>query len=132
MKKEAPGLGAVIKPYPSCMSAADSDPRLLDRLRAWRAPSAPDRSIESDITRLVRQIETRTKAVGGFDELWATSLPQRLAAKSRVIRWTKAGDLHIGADDAPTRYAIDAWLRSGGLEKLRGASSRGIRAINLK
>lgn len=114
------------------MSRADGDPRMLAKLRAWRVPAAPDRSIGEDVTRLIRDVKRKTEAVGGLDQVWASAVPPTLAAKSRVDRFTKGGDLHVVADDAATRYAIDVWLRSGGLAQLRTDAARGIRSVKLK
>ena len=105
---------------------------MLERLRGWRVPAVPDRSIGDEISQLVREVKQKTEAVGGFDSVWVKVAPQALAAKSRIDRLTKGGDLHVVAEDAATRYAIDLWLRSGGLAQLRAESSRGIRAIKLK
>jgi len=114
------------------VSRADSDPRLLDRLREWRVPTVTDRSINPEIGRLVREVQRRTTAVGGFDEIWSRVVPPDLAANSHVQRLTSAGDLHVVAADSSTRYAIDVWLRSGGLMALRNASKRGVRSVKLK
>ncbi len=105
---------------------------MLERLRAWRVPTPPDRGIGAELSRQMREITRVQRAVGGADSLWDSTVPPELAATCRVERVSKAGDFHVVTKDAASRYAIDVWLRSGGLELLRAKSSRGIRGVKLK
>jgi hypothetical protein len=87
--------------------------RRLDRLRESRV--RPDRAVA--LGALVREASDEfrraARRAGGAGAAWAEACPAALAARTAVDGVSR-GVLTIHADDAPTRFEVDRWLRAGG------------------
>jgi hypothetical protein len=103
----------------------------LKRLRQFRAPAPPDRSIAADVERLKKDLTKRRNAAGGLDTAIEQHAPPGLAPLIRVQRVTPGGIATLEAADAAASFELDQWLRSGGLEALRRACTVALRRVRV-
>lgn len=80
----------------------------INRVRPDRA--APASSELQKIARNLRRDRVRLAGVGGA---FLEHCPPRLAARAGIASLNH-GVLTITADDSPTRFELDRWLRNGG------------------
>ncbi|CAG0961865.1 hypothetical protein PHYC_00769 [Phycisphaerales bacterium] len=112
------------------MSRGENPSRLVERLRKFRAPAPRDRSIGSEVDRVVREAAKRNNSAGGMSAAWQELAPAR--GVSRVEKLTPGGVLVVRATDAGARYELDVWLRSGGLEALRARCKTTLRRVKIE
>lgn len=108
------------------------DASRLAALRRLRNPAAPDRSVRGAVEFVTRDLVRAVKARGGMDGAWDELVPAGLRAGASVERLTPGGVLCVRVRDAGARYELEVWLRSGGLDALRGRCDRTLRRVKME
>ncbi len=108
------------------------DASRLAALRRLRATPAPDRSVRGVVEFVTRDLVRAVKARGGMDGAWDELVPPGLRAGASVERLTPGGVLCVRVRDAGARYELEVWLRSGGLEALRGRCDTPLRRVKME
>lgn len=96
----------------------------LNKLRAFRVPTTPDRSIAAEVGRIAKEVRRTDRGLAKIEEVWAAAAPDLLRDLARPVAF-KAGVLELACAAAAVRFEVDRWLQSGGrdvLEKTLGSA----------
>jgi hypothetical protein len=104
--------------------------RRLERIRRSRALPRDAPTLSAAIARESAAITARHRAVGGAWEAWVRGVPPEVAMLGEPAS-LRRGVLTIRARDGAALYTLDRWLRSGGLEVLRGRSRTALVRVKL-
>lgn len=113
---------------PGARRAAENE---LETLRRYRVRPAKNISIAGDLEREVKALRKAREASGGLDGAWEELLPGELRGAARIERLTPGGILRIRAHGRSAAYLVEQWLRSGGLDLLRGRTSVAIKVFRV-
>jgi hypothetical protein len=102
----------------------------LAKLRGWRNPRERDLSIAPALSGLTKELRRHHKAVGGIGEAWAALVPAEVGAQAELVRLAR-GVLTVRVRDAATRFALDRWLRGGGVAALARAPGVALKSVKL-
>lgn len=102
----------------------------IERLRTLRTPNRPDPSLGGMFDAAGRSLERDRRRSGGVGAAWGEACPARLVEKT-AVRGLSRGVLTVAVRDASTRFEVDRWLRSGGLDSLIAASPAAVRRVKL-
>lgn len=103
----------------------------LRKLRGWRVRE--DRSaITQEVAREIKALQAAHGAVGGLDRAWAGLVPGAIAQTCTPVTLSPGGVLTIVAKDAPSRYALERWLKGGGETLVRQACVKALRRITIR
>lgn len=111
------------------MDPTPQDSRLA-RLREWRNRRERDLSLTRVLEEEQRRLRRVHRAVGGAERAWIEAAPAELAARCEVVRLAR-GVLTVRVADDSTRFALDRWLRSGGLLALTRATPATLTRVRL-
>lgn len=109
------------------MKRPNTDQSLLERLRSYRVFER-DRTIGKDVDRVLKGVRKQQRGAGAMEAVWEELAP---AGSGGVKSFSAGGVLIVEVADASRRYEVDVWLRSGGLESLRGRCPRTLRRVRL-
>lgn len=98
------------------MHASVANARLA-KLRSYRVPPTPDRSITSEIGRIAKEVRRTDRGLAKVEEVWAAAAPDALRNLARPVAF-KAGVLELACAAAAVRFEVDRWLQGGGREVL--------------
>ncbi|MDX2130811.1 MAG: DciA family protein [Planctomycetota bacterium] len=101
-------------------------------LRKFRVAKPVDRSLKATVEALTKDLVKAARARGGMDGAWAELVPPTLESASWVEKLTPGGILCVRVRDAATRYELEVWLRSGGLDALRARCSTTLRRVKME
>ncbi|HEX8877660.1 MAG TPA: hypothetical protein VF777_13000 [Phycisphaerales bacterium] len=87
----------------------------LARLRGFRCPPPPDRSIGAEVGRLARELRRSDRVLSRIEEVWEAAAPDALRTLARPVSF-RAGVLELSCVAAAVRFEVDRWLQSGGRE----------------
>lgn len=93
----------------------------IERLRRSRTRGERDLSIAGPVEaslRLIKQAEKTSATLSRLEGHWAALVPPDIAGLTRPVSLSR-GVLSVHARDAAAVFALDRWLRSGGLDTLR-------------
>lgn len=100
------------------------------RTRQARVRPARELSIATDMDATLRELRKVQRAVGGVAKAWREVVPPELAERCRLVGISR-GTLEVVVPDAPTRFALDRFLRSGGERSLVQASIPGLQRVRI-
>ena len=107
--------------------AAASRIELLRRSRMLR-PVAP--SIQHEVLTQAGDLKKLEKRTASIAEAWGAVVPEALAAKTTIERLAR-GVLTVRVEDAPARYELDRFMRSGWLDRLRDGAKASITRVKI-
>lgn len=99
------------------MHASVANARLA-KLRGYRVPAMPDRSIAAEVGRIAKEVRRTDRGLAKIEEVWAAAAPDVLRDLARPVAF-KAGVLELACTAAAVRFEVDRWLQSGGREVLQ-------------
>jgi len=89
----------------------------IERLRRHRGLPAKRGPIGRTLQREAASLERMRRREAGLGAIWERLCPPDLADRTRVLS-LRRGTAAIRVADASTRFELDRWLRSGGLDAL--------------
>ena len=98
------------------MHASVANARLA-KLRGFRVPTIPDRSIAAEVGRFAKEVRRTDRGLAKIDEVWTAAAPDALRNLARPVAF-KAGVLELACAAAAVRFEVDRWLQGGGREVL--------------
>ncbi len=104
---------------------------VIDRLRRTRARRDVGVRLDAVLAFQDEAIKKLRRRLGSAGAAWSACCPADLAERT-CPSGLKAGVLRVGVNDASTRYRVDRWLRSGGLDELQRASAAPLRRVWLE
>ena len=104
------------------------DLRALERRRVREAARDRGRTLGPGFARLATALRRKMRELGGVGDAWFAACPPELARRTKVIGLT-GGSLTIGVVNDADRFAIDRWLRSGGLLAVARAAPSAVRRV---
>jgi hypothetical protein len=107
----------------------------LERLREKRVKPSRDLTVRAVLDgelRRVRQVERSARsAAGAWGQLLETAgLSAELVERTKVVSF-RFGVLTVRVSDAPTKYAVDRFLRGGGEAALARLAAATLRRVKL-
>lgn len=95
------------------MSAHRREGTQLDQLRAWRTQPSRDLTLGKEFAQVGQLLRRQERTLGGIGGAWADLAPPALRPKTTLVGLNR-GVLTVRVADAPAKFELDRWLRSGG------------------
>jgi glycerophosphoryl diester phosphodiesterase len=102
----------------------------IERLRGNRKRTEPARAITESLGRAAESLRAQQRKSSGLGAVWQTLCPTHLIDRTSVES-LRRGTATIRVEDASTRFELDRWLRTGGLDDLIHASPAALRRVKL-
>ncbi len=103
----------------------------LARLRGFRVRQERGRGMGDEYERLMRSLSRVSLEHSAVGSAWETAVPDELRDCAWMIR-IKGGRLEVGVSNAGARHRVDRWLRTGGLELVRGLAKVSVKSVVLR
>lgn len=103
----------------------------LMKLRGYRAVRERAKTLHDDCAIALARVERVSEEHDAVGAALDACVPEALKGRVWVERCVR-GSATLAARDAGTRYALDRWLRGGGLEALRGECRAAVRSVKTR
>jgi len=109
----------------------DAQADRLQRLRNWRDPDGPDRSMKFVGDWFKHTYAKPHEQVAQFVELWEMHIPPHLFAKTALASFNR-GVLTVHVADSAAMYELDRLMRGGLERQIKSAAKASLRKIRLR
>lgn len=113
-------VGVGVRSYDGTMDDA-AFKAALSRLRASRVYRERDLALGGVLAEERRTLRRGGRAATSLEDAWRALAPAEFASRAQVVGFAR-GVLRVRVADEGVRFALDRWLRSGGLAALVSAS----------
>jgi len=102
----------------------------IEKLRTYRVRPGRARDLSADFAFQAAALTRTHKRLGAISRAWAACCPNELLTRSAIVSLNR-GVLTVSADDSPTRFELDRWLRQSGQDELIDTARTTLRKVKI-